>query len=153
MSKLAKCVLEGEVKGTITFEQTGDGPTTVNGTITGLAPGKHGFHVHEFGDYSTGCGSTGGHFNPAGKEHGAPGDENRHSGDLGNIEAGSDGVAIVNITDNQIPLHGINSIIGRAIVVHKDEDDLGKGGHSDSLTTGHAGARLSCGVIGLAKPQ
>ncbi|RWR94101.1 Superoxide dismutase [Cinnamomum micranthum f. kanehirae] len=50
------------------------------------------------------------HFNPAGKEHGAPEDENRHAGDLGNI-----------------PLIGPNSIIGRAVVVHGDPDDLGKG--------------------------
>ena len=35
--------------------------------------------------------------------------------------------------------------------VHADPDDLGKGGHPDSLTTGHAGGRLACGVIGSTK--
>lgn len=150
--KTAKCVLEGQdVKGTLTFVQEGTGATTVTGTVTGLQPGQHGFHVHQFGDYSGGCGSTGGHFNPAGKTHGGPSDENRHAGDLGNIEAGADGTATVNITDSQIPLDGPNSIVGRAIVVHKDIDDLGKGGFEDSLTTGHAGARLACGVVGIAK--
>jgi len=148
----AKCVLEGEkVKGTLTFTDLGDGRTHVTGEVTGLEPGLHGFHVHQFGDYSGGCGTTGGHFNPAGKQHGAPGDENRHAGDLGNIEAGSDGVAKIDIKDSQIPLTGENSIVGRAIVVHKDVDDLGKGGFEDSLTTGHAGARLACGVVGIAK--
>lgn len=153
MSRTAKCVLEGEVvKGTLTFVQEGDGPTTVTGTVTGLEPGQHGFHIHEFGDYSGGCGSTGGHFNPAGKEHGAPSDSIRHVGDLGNIEAGPDGTAEVSIVDNQISLvNGANDIVGRAVVVHKDVDDLGKGGFNDSKTTGHAGARLACGVVGYAK--
>ncbi|XP_064627538.1 superoxide dismutase [Cu-Zn]-like [Lineus longissimus] len=146
----AKCVLEGEVKGTITFVQNA-GEVTVSGEVTGLSPGNHGFHVHQFGDYSTGCTGTGGHFNPHGKEHGAPSVENRHVGDLGNITAGDDGKAAVNITDKQITLTGEHSIIGRAIVVHAGEDDLGLGGHDDSKTTGHAGGRLSCGVIGIAK--
>lgn len=37
--------------------------------------------------------------------------------------------------------------------VHADEDDLGRGGFPDSKTTGHAGGRLSCGVIGIAKNE
>jgi len=41
------------------------------------------------------------------------------------------------------------SILGRAIVVHELEDDLGKGNQTDSKTTGHAGGRLACGVVGL----
>ena len=31
------------------------GPTTVTGTITGLKPGLHGFHVHALGDTTNGC--------------------------------------------------------------------------------------------------
>ncbi|NP_001274724.1 uncharacterized protein LOC100200684 [Hydra vulgaris] len=152
MAKSAICVLEGIVKGTIKFEDIGDGKTHVSGKITGLQPpGKHGFHIHQFGDYSGGCMSTGPHFNPFNKEHGGPEDENRHAGDLGNIVSDDYGNADVNIEDSQIPLDGPNSIIGRALVVHQNEDDLGLGGHKDSKTTGNAGARLSCGVIGLAK--
>ncbi|XP_022094823.1 superoxide dismutase [Cu-Zn]-like [Acanthaster planci] len=148
----AKCMLHGEtVKGQLTFEQEEGGPVKVTGDVTGLAPGKHGFHVHEFGDYTGGCTSTGGHFNPFKKNHGAPTDEERHIGDLGNVEAGSDGTVSVNITDKMISLIGPNSIIGRAVVVHADVDDLGKGGHELSLTTGNAGGRLSCGVIGISK--
>ena len=151
--KVAVCVLEGKVKGTIRFEQTGDGSTTVTGEVSGLQPGNHGFHIHEFGDYSAGCVSAGSHFNPAGKEHGGPADANRHAGDLGNVVADASGKAVIKITDSQIPLCGPNTIIGRSVVVHEDEDDLGKGGFPDSKTTGHAGARLSCGVIGIAKPE
>ncbi|KAJ6384399.1 hypothetical protein OIU78_027666 [Salix suchowensis] len=93
--------------------------------------------------------STGPHFNPVGKEHGAPTDENRHAGDLGNVTVGDDGTATFTIIDNQIPLTGPHSIVGRAVVVHADPDDLGKGGHELSKSTGNAGGRVACGVIGL----
>ncbi|KAI8524147.1 hypothetical protein RHMOL_Rhmol13G0127200 [Rhododendron molle] len=91
----------------------------------------------------------GAHFNPNNLTHGAPGDEIRHAGDLGNIVANADGVAEATIVDSQIPLGGPNAVIGRALVVHELEDDLGKGGHELSLTTGNAGGRLACGVVGL----
>ncbi|KAL6516709.1 hypothetical protein OROGR_020014 [Orobanche gracilis] len=103
---------------------------------------------HEYGDTTNGCISTGAHFNPNGLTHGAPEDEVRHAGDLGNIVANADGLAEATIVDT-IPLRGPNSVVGRAFVVHELEDDLGKGGHELSLTTGNAGGRLACGVVGL----
>ena len=139
----------------MTFTQTGDGPTKVVGDIAGLAEGLHGFHIHEFGDTTNGCMSTGPHFNPNGMTHGAPTDEIRHAGDLGNVTATKDGCAF-EIEDAQIPLSGANTIVGRACVIHELEDDLGTGDHSEpgtqgktSKTTGNAGGRLACGVIGL----
>lgn len=150
-TKKAVAVLKGssQVEGVVNLTQEDSGPTTVNVKITGLAPGKHGFHLHEFGDTTNGCISTGPHFNPDKKTHGAPEDETRHAGDLGNIVAGEDGVAEVTISDAQIPLEGPNSVVGRALVIHELEDDLGKGGHELSSTTGNAGGRLACGVVGL----
>ena len=75
----------------------------------------------------------------------------RHVGDLGNIVAVSGGKlggeANVSIQDSLVKLSGATSVIGRSIVVHLDADDLGKGGQADSLTTGHAGARVACGTI------
>ncbi|XP_052171864.1 superoxide dismutase [Cu-Zn], chloroplastic-like [Diospyros lotus] len=150
-SKNAVAVLKGtsNVEGVVKLIQEGDGPTTVNVRVTGLTPGPHGFHLHEFGDTTNGCISTGAHFNPNNMTHGAPEDEIRHAGDLGNIIADAKGVAEATIVDNQIPLSGPNAVIGRAFVVHELEDDLGKGGHELSLTTGNAGGRLACGVVGL----
>ncbi|KAF9670238.1 hypothetical protein SADUNF_Sadunf13G0047600 [Salix dunnii] len=129
------------VRGSLHFIEEPNGATHVTGRITGLSPGLHGFHIHALGDTTNGCNSTGPHFNPLKKDHGAPSDNERHAGDLGNIIAGSDGVAEVSIKDLQIPLSGMHSILGRAVVVHADPDDLGKGGHELSRTTGNAGAR------------
>lgn len=100
----------------------GDGKTRVTGKITGLRPGKHGFHIHQFGDYTAGCISAGSHFNPAKKDHGGPSDENRHAGDLGNIVADDSGVANIDIVDAQIPLEGPNTIVGRSVVVRLSKD-------------------------------
>lgn len=81
--------------------------------------------------------------------HGAPTDLVRHVGDLGNIQAGPDGVARIHILDNMISLCGPNSIIGRAFVLHSNADDLGRGGNPESLKTGNAGSRIGCGIIGV----
>lgn len=82
-------------------------------------------------------------------KHGGPKDEIRHAGDLGNIQADNTGVAQFTYQDSLISLVGAHNILGRAVVVHADTDDLGRGGFTDSLSTGHAGSRLACGVIGL----
>ncbi|RRT53908.1 hypothetical protein B296_00029391 [Ensete ventricosum] len=82
------------VGGVIYFSQEGNGPTMVNGNISGLSPGLHGFHVHEFGDTANGCMSTGSHFNPTGEDHGDREDPVRHIGDLGNVIAGDDGAIL-----------------------------------------------------------
>ncbi|GAB1603729.1 superoxide dismutase [Cu-Zn]-like [Argonauta hians] len=151
----AVCVLGSSdtVTGKIYFHQEKcDGPVKVHGEILGIPDGKHGFHVHEFGDNTNGCVSAGGHFNPYGKEHGGPADLNRHVGDLGNIEAVQN-TAKINIEDRIISLNGPNSIIGRTLVVHENVDDLGAGDHKDSKTTGNAGKRIACGVIGIAKSE
>jgi len=153
MATKAVCVLKGDgVQGTVWFTQDkADTPVSVKGEIKGLKAGLHGFHVHEFGDTTDGCTSAGPHFNPHGKTHGGPTDAVRHAGDLGNVTAGADGVAKFDLKDSQISLNGKLSVVGRTMVVHADPDDLGKGGHELSPTTGNAGARVACGVIGLAK--
>ena len=80
-----------------------------------------------------------------------PHSQNRHAGDLGNIVADESGKASFSFSDSHLSLFGVHSIVGRSVVVHAAEDDLGRGGHDDSKTTGHAGARVACGVIGLTQ--
>ena len=139
------------VKGTVLFMQKPGTATLIKGRITGLTEGKHGFHIHEYGDLSQGCESAGAHYNPDGVEHGDL--ENGHVGDLGNVEADSNGIAEFTIKAERIALIGERSVIGRAIVIHENEDDLGKGGDAESLKTGNAGDRLACGVITLTKGE
>jgi len=132
-------------------QENANAPVRITGSISRLNPeGNHGFHVHESGDIrgENPCASTGGHFNPHGKTHGAPADNERHVGDLGNIVADASGNARIDITDDKISLTGGNSVLGRAIVVHEKMDDLGKGGDEGSLKTGNAGGRIACGLIG-----
>jgi len=133
------------IQGIVKFTKERGGIRVV-ADIEGLAPGSHGFHIHEYGDCSAPDGtSAGGHFNPEGKPHGAPTSQIRHVGDLGNITANPEGKAHYEWTDPVITLTGTRSIIGRAIIVHADEDDL------KSQPTGNAGPRIACGIIGIAK--
>jgi Cu-Zn family superoxide dismutase len=135
------------VEGKVTFAKA-EGGVKVNVHVTGLTPGKHGFHIHEFGDCSAADGaSAGGHFNPSTESHGAPGDAQRHTGDLGNIEAGANGVADLEYTDSRASFDGANSVLGRGVIVHAGTDDF------KTQPTGNAGGRLACGVIGAAKGE
>lgn len=134
-----------EVKGTITFTKIDEG-VLVSCKVSGLTPGNHGFHIHQWGDCSSTDGkSAGGHFNPESKSHGAPDAKNRHIGDLGNIEADESGIAHINFIDRMLTFEGPNSIIGRAVIIHEKSDDL------TSQPTGAAGTRVACGVIGVAE--
>ena len=141
--------VEGDISGGIVLKQEPNKPTIIRGQIKGLKPGKHGIHIHEFGDLSDGCDSAGGHYNPDGVDHGDL--MQGHVGDLGNIVADEQGIARFKIVARRVDLSGDRSVVGRAMVIHADEDDLGLGGDEESLKTGNAGERLACGVIRLRK--
>ncbi len=97
-----------------------------------------------------GCVTAGPHYNPFNKTHGGPRDEVRHVGDLGNLKTNEKGHGYLAISDKLITLFGKNSVVGRAVVVHSKQDDLGRGGDEESKKTGNAGKRVACGVIGLS---
>ena len=134
-----------DVSGTVRFEPGVSGGVVIRAVVSGLDSGsRHAMHVHEFGDCSAPDGSSaGGHYNPQGAPHGAPGspEDQRHAGDLGNLFELAEGVAEFEVTDRIVELEGPNTIEGRSVIVHASEDDF------TTQPTGNAGARLACGVI------
>jgi Cu-Zn family superoxide dismutase len=148
----AVCVLKSDkVNGVIHFKEQNN-KTLIYGKITGLNPHqKHGFHIHEAGDLTDGCQSACAHYNPFNKKHGGKNSYERHVGDLGNLEGDLFGNCEFVFEDDLVKLNGPYSVIGRSIVIHEKEDDLGRGNNEESLKTGNAGKRIVCGVIGYSK--
>ncbi len=137
------------VSGTVRFTMEGDAVKVV-AELEGFKPNTiHGFHIHEFGDCSSADGSSaGGHYNPEGHKHAGPDAPSRHAGDLGNLKSDDAGKAKLELTLKGISINGNeNPIVGRSVIVHASEDDL------KSQPAGNAGARIACGVIGIAKAK
>ena len=134
-----------KVQGRVTFTEDG-GTVHVHADITGLTPGEHGFHIHEFGVWSEDGMASGGHYNPTMAKHAGTDTPKRHIGDLGNITANDNGHATLDLDDASLKFHGPTSIIGRGLVVHEKADDF------KTQPTGNAGGRVAVGVIGVAKP-
>jgi Cu-Zn family superoxide dismutase len=141
------------IKGIVEFEEKGT-KVVIKGNLksTKYKNSSHGIHIHEAGDLSDKCMGACAHFNPYNKKHGGPTSKERHVGDLGNIRFDARGVAKFRMEDSLVKLRGTKAnVIGRSVVIHEDMDDLGMGNHNDSLTTGHAGKRITCAVIGYSK--
>ena len=131
------------VTGTVRFSPTDDKRAMlVSVELSGLKPGKHGFHIHANGDCSSAdASSAGGHFNPYNSDHGSPDADKHHLGDLGNIKANQDGQVSTEIRAEDLAFSGPASILQKAVVVHAKADDL------ETSPTGNSGKRLGCGVI------
>ncbi|SEL23080.1 superoxide dismutase, Cu-Zn family [Variovorax sp. YR750] len=133
-------------RGTVTFTALDHG-VRVAGEVRGLVPGsEHGFHIHEKGDCGDNGNASGGHFNPTGGTHGKFGAPGSHAGELPSLVADAKGVARFSVEDHSISLTpgAANSVIGRALVVHRDPDDF------TTQPAGNSGPRIACSVI--AKP-
>jgi Cu-Zn family superoxide dismutase len=147
----AIAVFDGKILGTVMFEEQGK-YTIIDIQLKGLSKnGLHGFHIHEAGDLTDKCESMCAHFNPYNKPHGGPGSKDRHVGDLGNLKSDKNGHVNIRMSDNMIKLKGRANIIGRGLIIHADEDDLGLGTNAASKINGNSGKRLSCAIIGIAK--
>ena len=156
---------DGPVKGEVVVTGV-KGGCRVDAVFTKLPAGKHGFHIHRAGDLrGEGCLGACDHYHkgppcrhggaPSGSNGGAPGSnggapsgshEERHTGDLGNVEPAKGPYSYF--------LKGVTpfDLLGRSLIVHEDEDDLGRGDFPDSGTTGHSGKRIGCAILGRAKP-
>ena len=143
----------GKIQGTIRFTETKNSKrekgVRISYDIEGLKDGLHGFHIHQYGDLTDGCSSACSHFNPHNTHHGGLNSKISHLGDLGNVRSKG------RISKGTKFKKGLSlgcektSAVGRMIIVHSGEDDLGKGGDAESLKTGNAGARIGCAVIGI----
>lgn len=137
--------IQGEV---LFFDKQGG--VEVRASFTKLPKGLHGFHIHKAGDLrGEGCKGACEHFDTTGSDHGgAPGSDGpRHTGDLGNIRGPSCSHRYV------LKNLKVTDLYGRSVIVHAEEDDLGKGSEEDSKTTGHSGARIGCAIIGRVSCQ
>nr|XP_008122558.1 PREDICTED: LOW QUALITY PROTEIN: extracellular superoxide dismutase [Cu-Zn]-like [Anolis carolinensis] len=113
----------------------------LDGFPTGANLSGRAIHIHQYGDLSDSCDSAGGHYNPFKVNHPS------HPGDFGNFYS-KEGKIIKYKANLVATLFGPYTIMGRSVVVHVQEDDLGKGNNKASLENGNAGKRLACCVIG-----
>jgi len=131
-------------KGTVHFQNQGDEGIEVVVDLTGVPAGVHGFHIHEKGSCGNNGTDAGGHFNPGGMVHGAPDAVSHHAGDFGNVTADDKGEVHTRFNTHSITINtGANAVVGHAIVLHGNPDDL------TSQPAGNAGPRIACGVAGL----
>lgn len=133
---------DGAPMGTVTLTQ-GPAGVLVSADLIDLAPGAHGFHIHEIGACAPDFAAAGGHYNPGGSGHGVLDAGGYHAGDLPNIHAAADGTARADLFTVDVTLgEGASTVFdadGSAIIVHEKPDSYG--------ADAGAGGRVACGVI------
>jgi Cu-Zn family superoxide dismutase len=151
MEKQAVAVFNSKnIQGEVVFSEEKKG-IRITAEFTKLPKGKHGFHIHRAGDLrGEGCQGACEHYHKGHHiSHGGPPDRHhsiRHTGDLGNIQLlkHEDSAKYTYFLEHI----RLSDLYGRSVIIHADEDDLGKGDFEDSKITGHSGARIGCAIIG-----
>ncbi len=139
--------------GTAVFQRGAGNQISLTVNVTGVAPvsAQHGIHIHanpDCGTSSDGDGGTviggaaGGHWNPAGHDHG-PSTTTNHLGDIGNIMVDANGAGTLTFMTDQWTMGdgSTTDIMNHALILHAGTDD------GVSQPTGNAGGRIGCVVI------
>ena len=144
MTTLRPTTTSSTAQGTVHLQERSDGSVEVEIDLTGVPPGVHGFHVHEFGNCADAGAAAGGHFNPMSMPHASPEAASHHAGDFGNVTAGANGEVHTSFVTRSITVSdGPRSAVGKAVILHANRDDL------TTQPTGDAGGRIACGVVAL----
>jgi Cu-Zn family superoxide dismutase len=131
---------ENEPVGQASIEQTPRG-LLIHVTVSGLAPGAHGIHLHAVGACTPDFKAAGGHIKMPGQQHGLLDPQGPEAGDLPNLYVGADGRGEAEFFTALLTISELLDADGSAVVIHADADD-----HM-TQPIGGSGDRIVCGVI------
>jgi Cu-Zn family superoxide dismutase len=135
----------GETVGNATMIQNADGSVRVQVQVRGLPPGVHGIHFHAVGACAPDFEASGGHYNPASREHGLENPNGPHAGDLPNLTINADGTGTLDTNTTLVTLAPGDKTLfdadGTALVIHAFTDD------QRTPPSGNSGARIACAVV------
>jgi Cu-Zn family superoxide dismutase len=140
----------GAAIGWASLVEDATGIVHVNIHVNGVAPGRHGVHIHGIGACTPTFAAAGGHYNPLGDQHGLDNPEGPHAGDLPNLTVNPHGIGHLDVTKDRVTLSdGPTTLFdttpgsaGSAFIIHANEDD-----QVTDATNGGSGARIACAVI------
>lgn len=135
--------IEGESIGTATLTQGPKG-VLLHVKVEGLAPGKHGLHLHAMAvcDAAEGFTTSGGHVGKVEGGHGLLNMDGPEAGDLPNLYVASDGIGEMEAYTTMVTVEELMDEDGSALVIHEGGDD------GVTQPIGGAGARVGCAAIG-----
>jgi len=106
--------------------------------VQGMAPGEHGLHLHTTGRCEgPAFQSAGGHWNPAGRQHGHLNPQGAHAGDLPNLTVSTNGRGAINF----LVAGQLADADGTSLVIHAKPDDY------KTDPSGNSGDRIACAVL------